>query len=233
MTSSTHSRPKTRKKPSLKRAAEKDESGRVLRIRRELARLYPDAQTELRHENPWQLLVSTILSAQCTDERVNRVTPELFRRLHTPGDFASVPREDLEELIRSTGFFRSKAKSIQGSAERIVADHAGRVPDTMEELVKLPGVGRKTANVILGSAFGKNEGVVVDTHVGRLSRRLGLSKHEDPEKVEQDLMKLIPREEWTSFSHQLVWHGRRVCKALRPRCPECTLAPLCPSAFSS
>ncbi|HLG20561.1 MAG TPA: endonuclease III [Bdellovibrionota bacterium] len=192
--------------------------------------MYPDVECALTHENPLQLLVSTILSAQCTDERVNKVTPELFRRFKTARDFASVPREELEDLIRSTGFFRSKAKSIQGTSEKIADDYGGRVPDTMDELVRLPGVGRKTANVVLGTAFGKNDGVVVDTHVGRIARRLGLTKHNDPEKVEQDLMRFVPREEWTMFSHRLIWHGRRLCKAIRPKCPECKLASLCPSA---
>jgi len=199
-------------------------------ILRELKRLYPDPECALTHDNPLQLMVSTILSAQCTDERVNKVTPALFKRLKTAKDFASIPREDLEEMIRSTGFFRSKAKSIQKASEEIVTKHHGKVPDTMEELVKLRGVGRKTANVVLGTAFGKAEGVVVDTHVKRLSGRLGLTRHKDPVKIEKDLMDILPRKEWTHFSHQLIWHGRGVCKAIRPRCPDCSLAPLCPSA---
>ncbi len=184
----------------------------------------------LLHDNPWQLLVSTILSAQCTDERVNKVTPDLFQKFRTPKDFATVPREEIEELIRSTGFFRNKAKSIQGAAEKVWKDHKGKVPNTMEALVELPGVGRKTANVILGTAFGKNEGVVVDTHVGRLSRRMGFSEHKDPVKVEKDLMALVSRKEWTMISHRLIWHGRKVCKAIKPRCGECVLAANCPSA---
>ncbi|MFH1018907.1 MAG: endonuclease III [Pseudomonadota bacterium] len=195
-----------------------------------LAKMYPDVRTALRHESPLQLLVSTILSAQCTDERVNQVTPELFRRLKTAKDFAEVPREELEDLVRSTGFFRSKARAIQEAARQIRDEFGGRVPDTMEELTRLRGVGRKTANVVLGSAFGKNEGVVVDTHVGRVSRRLHLTRHEDPVKVESDLMELVPRKDWTIFSHRLVWHGRKLCKARKPLCGSCALAPLCPSA---
>lgn len=203
---------------------------RVPRILAVLKKLYPDVTTALKHRNPLQLLVSTILSAQCTDERVNKVTPALFRRYRTARDFAGARPEELEDLIRSTGFFRSKARAIREAARQIVTEFGGKVPDTMEGLTRLRGVGRKTANVVLGSAFGKNEGIVVDTHVGRLSRRLGLTKEKDPVKVELDLMKLIPKKEWTLFSHQLVWHGRKVCKAIKPRCPDCDLAPLCPSA---
>ncbi len=213
-----------------KRVAEKKDDGRLERVLTDLKKLYPEADCELDHADPLQLLVSTILSAQCTDERVNKVTPELFRRFRTAKDFANVPREELEECIRSTGFFRSKAKSIQGAATKIVEEFAGRVPETMEELVKLPGVGRKTANVVLGTAFGKNEGIVVDTHVIRLSNRLGFTKQKDPEKIEQDLLKVVPRADWTLFSHQIIWHGRRVCRAIKPKCAECRLEALCPAS---
>jgi len=194
-----------------------------------LKNLYPDVNTALTHKNPLQLLVSTILSAQCTDKRVNVVTPALFQKYKNAKDFAQSRTKDLEELIHSTGFFRSKAKSIQEASRDIEIKHKGKVPQTMEELTKLRGVGRKTANVVLGTAFGKNEGVVVDTHVGRISRRLGLTKEKDPVKVERDLMELLPKKEWTNYSHRLIWHGRKVCKSLNPRCPECGLAPLCPS----
>jgi endonuclease III len=208
-----------------------DETKRVGKILKGLEKLYPDVTCALTHETPLQLLISTILSAQCTDERVNKVTPELFRRLRTAKDFASVPQEELEGMIRSTGFFRSKAKSIQSASRDIAEKHGGKVPETMEELTELRGVGRKTANVVLGTAFGKNEGIVVDTHVGRLSRRLGLTKNEDPVKVEQDLMKIIPKNEWTNFAHRLIWHGRKICKARKPDCPVCPLSPYCPSSL--
>jgi endonuclease-3 len=208
----------------------KPEPERVRKILKILGKLYPAAECALTHEDPLQLLVSTILSAQCTDERVNQVTPELFRRFRTAKDFASVPREELEDLIRSTGFFRSKAKSIQEAARQIHEEFGGKVPETMEDLVRLRGVGRKTANVVLGTAFGKNEGIVVDTHVGRLSRRLGLTRQEDPVKVEEELVRIVPRAEWTLFSHRLIWHGRKVCNARKPLCESCDLAPLCPSA---
>lgn len=200
------------------------------KILRGLAKDYPDVECALLHESPWQLLVSTILSAQCTDERVNKVTPVLFKKLRTPKDFAQVPREEIEKLIHSTGFYRNKAKSIQGAAELVLKEHGGKVPDQMEALVKLPGVGRKTANVILGTAFGKNQGVVVDTHVGRLSRRMGLTQQKDPVKVEKDLMAIVPKKDWAIISHRMIWHGRKVCKAIKPRCGECSLVKLCPSA---
>jgi endonuclease III len=203
---------------------------RIQDILRILRRLYPEASTALRHKNPLQLLVSTILSAQCTDVRVNQETPGLFRKYRTARSFATADRNELEEMVRSTGFFRMKARSIQEACREIDEGHGGKVPRTMEELTQLRGVGRKTANVVLGSGFGKNDGVVVDTHVGRISRRLKLTKADDPVKVEQDLMKKIPRRAWTLFSHQLIWHGRKVCKAIRPRCGECALASLCPSA---
>jgi endonuclease-3 len=194
-------------------------------------KVYPGAYCELDYKNPLQLLVATILSAQCTDKRVNMVTQGLFKKYKTARDFAEAPQEVLEKDIHSTGFFRSKAKSLRTMAADLVAKHGGKVPATMEELVALRGVGRKTANVVLGNAFGINEGVVVDTHVLRLSKRLGLTKHSDPGKVEQDLMKLIPKVKWSIFSHWLVWHGRRRCYARKPDCDGCEVQHLCPSAF--
>lgn len=195
-----------------------------------LKRIYPDAHTELDHETPLQLVVATILSAQCTDKRVNMVTPLLSRTFPTAAALADAPPEKLEEMIKSTGFFRNKTKSLIGLGKALVERHDGEVPDSMAALVKLPGVGRKTANVILGNAFGKNEGVVVDTHVGRLSLRLGLSKETDPVKVEQDLMRLFPRENWTLLAHLLIFHGRRVCVARAPKCEVCVLNDICPSS---
>jgi len=205
---------------------------RAQALSKELPRLYPDAHCELDFRNPLELLVATILSAQCTDVRVNMVTKELFRRCKTAVDYAEIPQEELEEIVRSTGFYRNKAKSLRGMGTALVERHAGKVPSTMEELSAIPGAGRKTANVVLGNAFEINEGVVVDTHVGRLSLRFGLTTHSDPVKVEQDLMKLIPREQWTLFSHWLIWHGRRRCKARNPDCEACELRTLCPSADS-
>jgi endonuclease-3 len=195
-----------------------------------LKRAYPEARCELDYETPLQLLVATILSAQCTDKRVNMVTPVLFRSFPTAAALADAPREELEEIIRSTGFFRNKAKSLIGLGKALTERHAGEVPDSMDALVKLPGVGRKTANVILGNAFRKNEGVVVDTHVGRLSLRLGLTKEVDPVKVEQDLMPLFPREDWALLAHVLIFHGRRVCDARTPKCEICVLSEICPSS---
>lgn len=203
---------------------------RVKRILTVLQRRYPEPKTALKHRNPLQLLVSTILSAQCTDARVNLVTPKLFRAYRSADALAKAPREKVEELIHSTGFYRSKAKAIQEACLQIATEHKGKVPSTMKELTELRGVGRKTANVVLGSGFGKAEGVVVDTHVGRLSRRLGLTKEKDPVKVERDLVKVIPKEEWTRFSHQLIYHGRETCRSIRPRCSECDLRKICPSA---
>ena len=199
-------------------------------LAQELARIYPTAHCELDFKNPLELLVATVLSAQCTDVRVNMVTPPLFRRCPTAADYAEIPQEELEALVRSTGFYRNKAKSIRGIGAALVERHAGEVPRTMEELSSLPGAGRKTSNVVLGNAFHLNEGVVVDTHVGRLSLRLGLTTKSDPVKVEQDLMALFPREQWSDLSHWLIWHGRRRCKARNPDCKECELRPLCPSA---
>ena len=209
------------------RAAKK---ARVAEILERLHHEYPDARCSLDHRNPYELLAATILSAQCTDERVNQVTPTLFARYPTPVDLAGARTEEVEELIRPTGFFRNKTKSLLGMAGAVVDRHGGEVPATMEELVKLPGVGRKTANVVLGNAFGKDEGVVVDTHVRRVSGRLGLTKQEDPERIEQDLMTLVPRPEWTDLPHLLIYHGRAVCKAPTPRCEVCVLNDLCPSS---
>jgi len=182
------------------------------------------------HRNAWQLLVATILSAQCTDTRVNMVTPELFRKYPTIHDFAALHQEVLEQDIRSTGFFRNKAKAIIGCARKIMTDFLGRVPETMEQLLGLPGVARKTANVVLGTAFGMATGVVVDTHVQRIARRLDLTKQEAPEKIEQDLMRIIPQEKWIDFSHQMIWHGRQLCLARRPRCGQCPLDDVCYAA---
>ena len=197
---------------------------------RRLPQIYPDAHCELVFSNPLELLVATILSAQCTDKRVNLVTKELFRRCQSTRDFAEIPLSELETLVRSTGFFRNKAKSIRAMAAALLANHAGRVPESLEELVALPGVGRKTANVVLGNAFGLNEGVVVDTHVARLSRRLGLTKSGDPARIERDLAKLFPRRHWTDLSHWLIFHGRRRCQARKPDCAGCELRDICPSA---
>ena len=196
-----------------------------------LARAYPNAHCELDFTNPLELLVATILSAQCTDKRVNIVTKELFRRCRTAKDYAEIPAEELEKLIQSTGFFRNKAKSIRACCSDLVAKHGGKVPRTMEELHALAGVGRKTANVILDNAYHIEEGVVVDTHVQRLSLRLGFTRETTPEKIEKDLMELIPRERWTIFSHWLIWHGRRRSTARKPDCPGCEVNTLCPSAF--
>jgi endonuclease-3 len=200
---------------------------RALRIRDELAKLYPDARCALDHETPLQLLVATILSAQCTDVRVNMVTPALFARYKTALDFANAKAAELERMIASTGFFRNKARNIIDCCKVIVEKHGGEVPDTLEELVQLPGVGRKTANVVLGNAF-DTPGITVDTHVLRLSRRLGLTVHEDPVKVEFDLMAVLPEADWTMFSHRMIFHGRQVCFARKPNCPACTLNKLCP-----
>ena len=209
-----------------------EEKKRVGAIMRRLAKAYPDAECALHHRNPFELLVATILSAQSTDETVNKATPTLFARYPTPSDLAAAKREDVEALVYSTGFFRNKAKSIQGAAQMLVDDFGGEVPRAMEDLLKLPGVARKTSNVVRGVCFELADGVVVDTHVRRISRRLGLTTHEDPQKIEQDLMQLLPRRKWIAFSHQVIWHGRRICDAKRPKCGDCTLQALCPSAFS-
>ena len=202
---------------------------RVAQLVKAWPKVYPDAHCELDFRNPLELLVATILSAQCTDKRVNMVTPQLFRKYRRAKDYAKAPQAEFENAIRSTGFYRNKAKSIHAAMREIAEEHGGKVPSTMEELRKLPGVGRKTANVVLGNAFGKNEGIVVDTHVMRLSQRLGITKQKDAEKIEQDLMKLVPREHWTDWSHWLIWHGRRRCYARKPDCSQCEVFRLCPS----
>ena len=199
---------------------------RTAKIRKILKRTYPDVKTQLYYKNPFELLVATILSAQCTDKQVNTVTKVLFKKLKTPKDFAKVPLEKLEELVRPTGFFRNKAKSIKNCASMLVENYDSAVPSRLDELVKLPGVGRKTANVVLGAAFGI-QGVVVDTHVGRISQRLGLTENKDPVKIEFDLMEIIPKNEWNNFSLQLIFFGRAVCKARKPTCPTCPLYNLC------
>jgi endonuclease-3 len=201
--------------------------GRARKIARILARIYPDARCALDHANPLQLLVATILSAQCTDARVNLVTPSLFAHYPDAQAFAGAEQRELETAIQSTGFFRNKARNLIACCRAIVEEHGGDVPGTMEDLVRLPGVGRKTANVILGNAFDV-PGITVDTHVGRVSRRLGLTRHTDPEKVERDLMALLPPKDWTAFSHRMIFHGRRVCYARKPDCEHCALAKLCP-----
>jgi endonuclease III len=193
-----------------------------------LDRVYPEAHCELEHVDPLQLLVATILSAQCTDKRVNIVTRELFKKYRSAADYAKAPLAELEQAIKSTGFFRNKAKNIQACCRKLVAHHGSRVPNTMEELTRLDGVGRKTANVVLGNAFDINVGIVVDTHVARLSQRLGLTKQKTPEKIELELMALVPQKQWTLFSHWLIWHGRRRCAARRPDCANCEIQKLCP-----
>jgi endonuclease-3 len=203
---------------------------RVRSIVEGLEELYPEVDCELDRETPFQLLCATILSAQTTDQRVNMVTPELFRRYPTAAAMAKAPLPTLENIIRSTGFYRQKAKSLKGTATALVARFGGEIPRTLAELTTLPGVARKTANVVLGTAFGIAEGVVVDTHIQRLSMRLGLTRADEPKGIEQDLMKVIPQPAWIRFGHQLIWHGRRVCFARKPNCAGCTLAPFCPSA---
>jgi endonuclease-3 len=200
---------------------------RAAAILETLNSLYLQVQPQLLYRNPFELLVATILSAQCTDNQVNRVTPGLFKRMHTPHDFAKTPVTEIERLVRPTGFYRNKARNIKGCCEALIERHGGQVPRTLEELVALPGVGRKTANVVLGAAF-DTPGVVVDTHVGRISGRLGLTKHKDPKKIELDLMRLIPRPEWSDFSLRLIFFGRETCSARKPKCPICPLGHLCP-----
>ncbi len=217
---SAKSRPKTSPKSDL--APE-----RIAAILNILEDTYPNVQCALHHRNAWELLVATILSAQCTDVRVNMVTPSLFMKFPTPADFAAAPLPEIEKEIRSTGFFHNKAKSISGAAKRLISEFNGRVPRKMEELLTLPGVARKTANVVLGVAYKEAVGVVVDTHVLRLSMRLGLTRNTAPEKVEQDLMKIIPQDHWIAFSHEMIHHGRQICIARKPRCADCPLEPLC------
>jgi len=203
---------------------------RVVKIIGILEKEYLHSRTALAFETPLQILIATILSAQCTDERVNRLTPALFKKYPDAEAFAKADRAELEKDIRPTGFFRNKAKSIIGAAAKIVSDFGGRVPDTMAELIRLPGVARKTANIVLSSAYRKAEGIAVDVHVKRLSGRLGLSKQEDPEKIERDLMEIVPKKHWLDFNYLLVNHGRKTCPARKPKCPECKLVKLCPSA---
>jgi endonuclease III len=202
---------------------------RVRTILQILKKAYPDAKCSLDHSNALELLVATILSAQCTDERVNIVTKDLFRKYKTAKDYAALPQEQLEKEIQSTGFYRNKAKSLRAMAQSLVDKHGGKVPGTMDELTGLAGVGRKTANVVLGNAFDQNVGVVVDTHVSRLSQRLGLTDHEDPAKIEQDLMNVVAQEDWTLWSHLLIHHGRAICQARKPKCDVCPLLPHCPA----
>jgi len=216
-------KPARRAKPKIKYTS----PARLGRIFAALDMLFPQAQCALRHQNAFQLLVATILSAQCTDERVNKVTPELFQKYPTPQDFAALGQPVLEREIRSTGFFRNKAKNIIGAAQKLVQDFGGVVPQTMGQMLTLPGVARKTANVVLGTAYGIPSGVVVDTHVFRIARRLKLSKQKTPEKVEQDLIKLVPQDRWIAFGHQMIWFGRKICAARKPLCADCPLAPTC------
>ncbi|MFI5229299.1 MAG: endonuclease III [Gemmatimonadales bacterium] len=213
-----------------KRRAPAPTPARAAEIYDRLAEHYPDAHCALDFKSPFQLLIATILSAQCTDKRVNLVTPALFARYPAPAALAAANQADVEEMIRSTGFFRNKAKSLIGMATAIAERHGGRVPDDLESLVDLPGVGRKTANVLLGNAFGKDEGIVVDTHVSRVTQRLALTRQIDPVKIEQDLVRLFPRDRWTMLSHLLIEHGRQVCDARRPKCEICFLSDVCPSS---
>jgi endonuclease-3 len=214
-------------KPKTRSPRDNLAPNRIAAILRGLDEAYPNVECALTHSSPWELLVATILSAQCTDVRVNMVTPELFLRFPTPKAMAAASLEEIEEIIRSTGFYHNKAKSLQGAARTILADFHGQVPETLEELIKVPGAARKTANVVLGVCFGKAEGVVVDTHVYRISRRLALAKGETPQKVEQELMRILPQERWIAFSHQIIHHGRQVCDARKPKCHQCNLEPLC------
>lgn len=207
----------------------REDKARTKQIIARLRKAYPDAKCSLNHTNPLELLIATILSAQCTDERVNIVTADLFRKYHSCSDYLKVPTSELQNDVRTTGFFRNKTKSIQGVC-KILSEQGDRVPDTMEELLKLPGVARKTANVVLGNAYGIASGVVVDTHVSRLSRRLGLTRNKQAEKIEKDLAELIPKKDWIDFSHLLIYHGRQVCKARRPLCEKCVVEKYCPSS---
>jgi len=226
----THKTSKRLTPAAVRRESRRQKQRRTETLLGRLSEEYPDADCALRHDNPFQLLVATILSAQCTDKRVNMVTPALFERFPTPGSMAQADLSELEDLVRTTGFFRNKARSLKGLGQALEADHEGRVPATMEALTALPGVGRKTANVVLGNAFGIDEGIVVDTHVQRLSGRLGLTNESTPEKIESDLMQLVPRTHWTLWAHLLILHGRAVCKARKPDCDGCVLVDLCPSA---
>lgn len=214
----------------MPRESAQAKAARVKKITAGLRKTYPDAHCELNYSNPLELLIAVILSAQCTDKRVNLVTAELFKKYRTSADYANARLSDLEQAIKSTGFFRNKAKNLQACCRKLIELHGGQLPRTMEELTHLDGVGRKTANVVLGNAFGMNVGVVVDTHVTRLANRLGLTQYTDAGKIEQDLMPLVPQPQWTLFSHWLIWHGRRRCFARKPDCAGCEIARLCPSA---
>lgn len=213
------------------RESKADKKTRTTEIIKLLKRAHPDAKCALNHSNAFELLIATILSAQCTDERVNKVTADLFRKYRNPEDYLKVRDTELQEDIKTTGFFRNKTKSIQGACAMLVDDFGSEVPKTMDELLKLPGVARKTANVVLGVAYGIAAGIVVDTHVSRLSHRLALTKQKDAVKIEQDLVELVPKKDWIIFSHLLIFHGRRVCKARRPLCEECVVEKLCPSSM--
>jgi endonuclease III len=215
--------------PAMPNTLSPEEKKRVSTILRRLQKAYPDAECALHHRNAFELLVATILSAQCTDETVNKVTPALFARYPTPEALATAKRADVEQLVHATGFYRNKAKSIQGAAQTLVDVFGGEVPRDMDDLLTLPGVARKTANVVRGVCFGLADGVVVDTHVRRISQRLGLTKEEDPAKIERDLMQILPKSKWIQFGHQVIWHGRRVCDAKKPKCEECTLLDVCPA----
>jgi endonuclease-3 len=228
--SKTGQRQEQKSKAKRKQSFNPLEPERIDEILKRLDRQYPDVTCALQHKTAWELLVATILSAQATDVRVNMVTPEIFKKYPTVADFAALKPEQLEPDIRSTGFFRNKSKSVVGAAQKIMSDFGGEVPDEMDKILTLPGVARKTANVVLGTWFKKSEGVVVDTHVHRISRRLELTRHDDPKKIEQDLMNIIPRDRWTLFSHQIIWHGRKLCIARSPKCAECPLENICHAA---
>jgi len=228
-TKQNSAKPKTNKTAAKSASGLKTDPKRMAAILRKLDEAYPNALCELNHENAFQLLIATILSAQCTDVRVNQVTATLFKKYRTPEAFAHANPSELEQDIRPTGFFRNKTKSVMGASKAILERFGGNVPRTMEEMLTIPGAARKTSNVVLGTAYGIASGVVVDTHVQRLSNRLDLSHNEDPKKIEQDLMKILPQERWISFSHQMIWHGRRVCFARNPKCVECNLETLCTS----
>jgi endonuclease III len=220
--------PATKKTPAKKSAGKVDPAAIVPLVVKHLAADYPDVTCALENESAFELLIATILSAQCTDERVNMVTPELFRRWPTPEKMAQAPIEQLEKVIHSTGFYRNKAKNIKACSRDLAEKHDGEVPRDMDAMIALAGVGRKTANVVLGTAYGMSTGVVVDTHVTRLSNRLGLTKHTDATKIEQDLMRLVPQQEWVDFAHRMIHHGRRICSARKPKCPECSMREFCP-----
>jgi endonuclease III len=217
--------------PKKKRETQAERYDRTQQIIRALSKAYPEPKCALNHANPFELLIATILSAQCTDERVNIVTADLFRKYRVPQDYLNVPQTELERDIHSTGFYKNKAKNIQGACQALVEKHNSQVPRTMDELRALPGVGRKTANVVLGNAFGIASGVVVDTHVTRLSQRLALTEQTNPEKIEEDLIELVPEKHWINFSHWLILHGRAVCNARKPLCEKCKIEPLCPSSL--